>query len=85
MYLVLATYDKKAETFSGPFISKKRATAMRDFSDECKNQKSILSQHAEDYSLWIIGEYDETHGTMIPKEKEKIGEAKNFVIDEEKK
>ena len=81
MYIVLATYDKKTETFSGPFITKKIAAAMRDFSDECKNEKSYLAQHPEDYSLWRIGEYDEEHGTMKETEKEKIAEAKNFAIE----
>ena len=85
MLILISTYDKKGEVFAAPVATTKPALAVRDFSEVCKDEKHPFNKFPEDYSLWIVGEFDETKGELIPKEPKMIAEAQHFVIKKENK
>lgn len=66
--LIFSVYDTKSESFSPPMVNRTKGEAIRSFSDEVNNPQSMLHKHPEDYVLFEIGEWDNTTGTITPKE-----------------
>lgn len=84
MQFLICTYDKKGEAFTNPVATPKKALAVRDFAEVCKDEKHPFHKYPEDYSMWTVGEFNEITGEITPK-KEKIAEAINFVIKKDDK
>jgi hypothetical protein len=64
MIEIFAVFDSKADAFAQPFFSETTETAVRAFATECRNPASGLHQHAEDYTLFHIGSYDQANGQL---------------------
>jgi len=58
--------DSKAEIYHLPFFSNTTADAERSFSATVNNSQTTIHQFPEDFDLWMIGEYDQELGLMIP-------------------
>lgn len=54
-----AIYDSKAEYYTQPFLFRNDQEAIRQFTSEAQNPESKLNKHAEDYTLFLLGEYDQ--------------------------
>jgi len=63
---VFAVYDSKAEQYMQPFFFVTRGQAMRAFLDALSDDKHEFNKHAEDYTLFELGEYDQDTGYMEP-------------------
>lgn len=63
---VFAVRDVKTEVYSSPMFFVTNGVALRSFADEVQNAKSELARHAEDFSLWLIGSYDDQKGALMP-------------------
>lgn len=61
--VMCAMYDKKAECYLTPFVSRSAAEAVRSFRDAVKSEKAI-SDHAGDYDFYEIGHYDTSSGLV---------------------
>lgn len=58
-------YDEKAAAFMPPFFLQTRGMAVRAFSDLAKDKTHEVSKHAEDYSLYEVGEFDQRSGSLV--------------------
>lgn len=76
---VFAIRDSKVGYFGPPMILRSTGEAIRVFTDACQDQKSQLSRHPEDFSLHLIGEYDEVKGQMIPQSHVSFGSGTSFI------
>ena len=47
-----------------PFFSRNTGTALRDFTAAVNEEGSAFNRHSEDYSLWRVGEFEETAGKI---------------------
>lgn len=56
-----------------PFLQQNDQIAIRTFTATIRQEKSLMTQYKEDIELWRIGEYDETHGDIIPQKEYLIG------------
>lgn len=56
---IFSCYDSKANLYSNPFYSVSLETAERDFAVACNDCKSDLYVHSSDYSLVMLGEFDD--------------------------
>lgn len=58
--------DSKSCAFSLPFFKINDATAVREFYDavNAPDPKNMYWSHAEDFSLYLIGEYDDELGKL---------------------
>lgn len=67
MFVLLAIYDRKTESY-GPLVQERsKAAAVRSLGDEMRNAKNVqLVQHARDFELHAFGEFDETCGVLTP-------------------
>ncbi len=60
---VFVIYDSKSEIYEAPFCQRTKGEAVRTFIDLVNNPKSLVSQHPEDYTLFHVGQYDNSKGT----------------------
>jgi len=63
---MFSVFDIKAAVFSSPFVSIRNETAIRDFNNACADPDSMLSKNPGDYSLYELGEFDDTTGFITP-------------------
>lgn len=55
--IIITVHDRVAGTWSAPAISQNKESAVRDFRTATTKAGSLLSEHPEDFELWIIGEW----------------------------
>lgn len=56
--VLVSIYDSKAETYTPPHPSQSKASAIREFEVLVNDGgKSMISQHPEDFSLHLVGEW----------------------------
>ena len=75
---VIAVYDAKLQAFGNPRFERMEGNAIRAFTDGVNqpDKDKNLYNHPEDYSLWLLAEYDDEKGTFDPlKPKNLIGAA----------
>ena len=69
---IFTIYDSKATAYLQPFFSKTEQTAVRDVTTIVNEPNSNFNLHAEDFSLFTIGKYDEDSGKITAKNPEHI-------------
>lgn len=62
---VFSVFDSKAAYFGNPFYEQREASAVRAFSDAVNSnvEGNLWSKHPEDYSLFLLGEFDNETGS----------------------
>lgn len=76
-----AIKDEKIGVYKGPFLFHNNAEALRSFGTEVKeNKESELNKYPADFSMWLIGEYDDSIGKLIDQENFCVGRAMDFVV-----
>lgn len=67
LHKVFTVYDAKTEAYLPPFYSISVGQAERSFSDACNDSSHEFHKHAEDFTLFQIGEFDDAKGhfTML--------------------
>lgn len=61
---VFAVYDAAVGAYLHPMFFQSRGQAIRAWLDACEDEKSMFAKHPADYTLFEIGEYDETSGEI---------------------
>lgn len=59
---VFAVYDSKMEAYARPFNMLTVGQATRAFADVVNDANTEISKHPEDFTLFLLGEYDEQKG-----------------------
>ncbi len=59
---IYTVYDSKAEAYLQPFYSRTAGEAIRNFETACNKSEHEFHIHAADYTLFEIGEFNETTG-----------------------
>lgn len=72
MQRVYSVFDVKAEAFLQPFFCLTEGQAMRSFVDVANDRGHPMCVHAEDYSLFFLGEFDESNGMLVPGQAPKL-------------
>jgi len=77
---IFSMYDSKVEAYNKPFHQTTKGEALRTFIDAVNDERSPMSKHPEDYSLFQIGEFDDQTGKYTSNEKPvHIANAHEFV------
>lgn len=80
---ICSIYDSKADAYLQPFFTPNSGTAIRSFSDAAKEEGSNFFKHAEDFTLFVLGDFDEHTGVIVPLEsKQALGSALEFLSKE---
>lgn len=59
-------YDSKAEAYHTPFNAPTIAAAIRIFADACNEEGSQFHKHAEDYTLFVVGGWEDDKPELTP-------------------
>jgi len=77
---VFSIFDSKAAAFLQPFFSPTAATAVRSFERSAQDEASDFNRYAGDYTLFEIGEWDQSQGTWVAHDaKINLGLASQFL------
>ena len=71
---VFAVRDAAADVFGKPYFVPSNGVAIRGFTDEVnrKAEDNTLNKHAKDFSLYELGEYDDSFGGFNLHEQPKL-------------
>jgi len=61
-----SVFDSKAEAWLPTFSMRTDGEAVRGFTDEVNRGGSGFNAHPEDYTLFRVGEFDQSLGTVLP-------------------
>lgn len=77
---VFTVYDSKAEIYMPTFLFGNRGEAIRAFADTVNDVTTQLGKHPEDFTLFEVGEYDNSTGKYSQKDAHKsLGCAVEFL------
>jgi hypothetical protein len=62
---MFSIYDEKAVAHVTPFFMHNEMMALRQFKNMCFDKNSQIGTNPEDYSLWCVGEFDDSTGEVI--------------------
>lgn len=68
-FKAFSVFDQKAECYMLPFFMGTKGQAIRSFQDCLKNQEHQFSKYPEDFTLYEIGEYDDSKALLSPHDK----------------
>jgi hypothetical protein len=77
---IFSIYDVKGQSYQIFNITTTKGESVRSFGDEIQNKNSIISKHPEDYSLFLIGEYDDQKGEFTSIKPELLARGEDFKI-----
>lgn len=81
--IMMSPYDEKAQVYLAPFVCKTEAEGRRMMSDAVNEPGSLVARHPDDFSLYIVGSFNDSSGTLIvPSVPEFICKASEFVDKE---
>lgn len=63
--LAFSTFDEVAGVFGTPIFVSNKGIAVRSFGDAVAQKGTPLHDHAGDYKLFQLGEYDTETGALI--------------------
>lgn len=77
---VFTVFDSKAELYLSPFYMRSRGEALRSFADTVKDSNSAFNKHPGDYTLFELGDYNESTGSFgLYDAKVNLGMAQDFL------
>lgn len=79
MKLLISVLDTKAHFFTAPITARTEGEAIRIFTDGINDPQSSLSQHPDDYQLYLIAQFDEQDGVVSPQTPPRLLIAGNAV------
>lgn len=81
---VYSIFDKAVNAYMRPFFMQSDGQALRMFIDEVSKDDSELGKHPEDYSLFLIGWFEDRAGEICKEEVPKcLGRAHELKIQQE--
>lgn len=64
-YKVYSVYDSAVEAYMQPFCAPTKGQAIRMFTDSVNDPSSELAKHADDYTLFELGSYEDSNGSYV--------------------
>lgn len=58
---VFSVFDNASEAYMQPFFMQTKGQAIRSFQDAVNSESHEFSKHAEDYTLFELGDYDDSN------------------------
>lgn len=62
---VFALFDSKAQAYCMPFYAPAVGLAVRNVADAAKDPQCTFGKHPEDFTLYQIGEFDDSLGLLV--------------------
>ncbi len=72
---VYAIFDTCSGIYEKPFFHTADDAVRREFQDVCTSADHPINKHPEHYSLWRLGNFDNTTGKIIDEQNECLWQA----------
>lgn len=76
--VILAIFDAAAEAYMVPFMAQSRGEAIRAFADLVADESHPVGKHPDDYTLFVVGEFNKGSGVITPVVPVSLGNALEF-------
>jgi len=63
--IMCSIFDSAVNNYSPPFCVRSLGLALRDFRAEASNKQSRIAASPADYTLFVVGEFDDERGSMF--------------------
>lgn len=80
--LVYTVFDSAVGAYLQPFFSRSNGEAVRSFQDACNDPKTQFHTHSMDYTLFLLGSYDDAGGVFDTNPPERIASAVELIIND---
>jgi len=78
-HLLFTVHDVKAEIFLPPFFVPTLGIAKRAFADAINSEEHQFAKHPHDYTLFLIGEYEDLDATISIGDKKSLGNGVEYL------
>lgn len=70
-YVVVSVYDNAMMAYGRPIFGASQGAVVRSFSDEVNRDhpENMMFRHPEDFSLWLLGEFNDEDGKFLVTER----------------
>jgi hypothetical protein len=75
---VFTVYDEKSNAYLQPFFLDTKGQAIRAITDCVNDIGHAFGRHPSDYTLFHLGEYDDSTGQFITDQKKSLGSLVEF-------
>lgn len=84
LQMVFTVYDQKADAYLPPWIMPKAVMAQRVFGDCVNSKDHQFHAHPEDYTLFMLGDWNDENGEFrpLPNGKRSLGVALEYVKED---
>lgn len=62
---IFTLFDSKVSAYTTPFFCRSKGEAVRQLTDAMARQDTMLSLHPEDFTLFELGDFDESNGKIV--------------------
>lgn len=76
---IFAVLDTKIGSFAQPFFMSTVPAAKRAFMEACNDPSTMLHKHPGDFSLYLLGEFNDENGQLTPLQPDNLGTAASYV------
>lgn len=77
---IFTVYDSAVEAYLQPFYLVNKGEALRSFADTVNDTQSKINHHAHDFTLFEIGEWDNSNAQIsLYETKISLGSANEFL------
>jgi hypothetical protein len=77
---IYSLFDQAAKAYTRPFFLQNDGIAIRAFQDQVNaKEPNNVSEHPEQFTLFCIGEFDDSNGDITPEISRSLGNGKQFV------
>lgn len=75
LLIAYTVWDSAAEAYIQPFWATNNAVAIRSFHGACTDSGHDFNKHAQDYTLFRLGTFDQAKGNLEPENMVAIARA----------
>lgn len=69
---VYSVFDRASKIYDRPWIARSELEAQRAFTDEANRDGTPLNNHPDDYTLFLVGYWDDNTGELVPQVPTKV-------------
>ena len=78
---LIAILDSCSEIYDGPVPVHNENVAMRNFVGMAMNPDTPIGKNPSDFSLWVVGEWNDAKGEVVPCVKRCLGYAVDLIME----
>ncbi|QCQ84719.1 nonstructural protein [Blackfly microvirus SF02] len=78
--MVFTVYDSAVGAHLQPFFSRSMGEAIRSFQDACNDPQTNFNKHSMDYTLFLLGTFDDAGGVFDTSPPERVSSALELII-----